>query len=242
MARTPALLDAGERLGRAELEALQLDRLQDTLLHAYENVPFYRAAFDAAGLGPDDCHSLADLARFPFTTKADLRANYPFGMLAVEQSELRRLHASSGTTGRPTVVGYTAEDIETWAGLMARSIRAELILEQIAKEADIKVDDDEIEMEIERLADQTGESARRVRAQMEREDLLETLAAQLIECRKEVARVERRDGGKLFVACPRPDHRRAVRPSVPAEAAPPPGPRPRCGGGRPRGSRRRSRP
>ncbi|MFD9884500.1 phenylacetate--CoA ligase PaaK [Streptomyces alboflavus] len=124
MARTPALLDAGERLGRAELEALQLDRLQDTLLHAYENVPFYRAAFDAAGLGPDDCHSLADLARFPFTTKADLRANYPFGMLAVEQSELRRLHASSGTTGRPTVVGYTEQDLSMWADVVARSIRA----------------------------------------------------------------------------------------------------------------------
>ncbi|WJV50594.1 phenylacetate--CoA ligase PaaK [Streptomyces flavofungini] len=124
MARTPALLDAGERLGRAELEALQLDRLQDTLLHAYENVPFYRAAFDAAGLGPDDCHTLADLARFPFTTKADLRANYPFGMLAVEQSELRRLHASSGTTGRPTVVGYTEQDLSMWADVVARSIRA----------------------------------------------------------------------------------------------------------------------
>ncbi|GHC52965.1 phenylacetate--CoA ligase PaaK [Streptomyces flavofungini] len=124
MARTPALLDAGERLGRAELAALQLDRLQDTLLHAYENVPFYRAAFDAAGLSPDDCHTLADLARFPFTTKADLRANYPFGMLAVEQSELRRLHASSGTTGRPTVVGYTEQDLSMWADVVARSIRA----------------------------------------------------------------------------------------------------------------------
>ncbi|KUF18232.1 MULTISPECIES: phenylacetate--CoA ligase PaaK [Streptomyces] len=124
MARTPALLDAAERLGRAELEALQLERLQDTLLHAYENVPFYRAAFDAAGLGPDDCHTLADLGRFPFTTKADLRANYPFGMFAVEQSELRRLHASSGTTGRPTVVGYTEQDLNMWADVVARSIRA----------------------------------------------------------------------------------------------------------------------
>ncbi|MGA4837987.1 phenylacetate--CoA ligase PaaK [Streptomyces sp. G45] len=124
MARTPALLDAAERLGRAELEALQLERLQDTLLHAYENVPFYRAAFDAAGLTPDDCHALADLARFPFTTKADLRANYPFGMFAVEQSELRRLHASSGTTGRPTVVGYTEQDLSMWADVVARSLRA----------------------------------------------------------------------------------------------------------------------
>ncbi|MER5301201.1 phenylacetate--CoA ligase PaaK [Streptomyces lasiicapitis] len=124
MARTPALLDAAERLGRAELAELQLERLQDTLLHAYENVPFYRAAFDAAGLGPDDCHSLGDLARFPFTTKADLRANYPFGMFAVEQSELRRLHASSGTTGRPTVVGYTEQDLNMWSDVVARSIRA----------------------------------------------------------------------------------------------------------------------
>ncbi|MEU2562954.1 phenylacetate--CoA ligase PaaK [Streptomyces longispororuber] len=124
MARTPALLDAAERLGREELAALQLERLQDTLLHAYENVPFYRAAFDATGLGPDDCHTLADLARFPFTTKADLRANYPFGMFAVEQSELRRLHASSGTTGRPTVVGYTEQDLSMWADVVARSIRA----------------------------------------------------------------------------------------------------------------------
>ncbi|MEV0501329.1 phenylacetate--CoA ligase, partial [Streptomyces spectabilis] len=124
MARTPALLDAAERLGREELEALQLERLQDTLLHAYENVPFYRAAFDAVGLSPDDCHTLADLARFPFTTKADLRANYPFGMFAVEQSELRRLHASSGTTGRPTLVGYTEQDLSMWADVVARSIRA----------------------------------------------------------------------------------------------------------------------
>ncbi|WP_172383070.1 phenylacetate--CoA ligase PaaK [Streptomyces sp. MNP-20] len=124
MARTPALLDAAERLGREELEALQLERLQDTLLHAYENVPFYRAAFDAAGLSPDDCHTLPDLARFPFTTKADLRANYPFGMFAVEQSELRRLHASSGTTGRPTLVGYTEQDLSMWADVVARSIRA----------------------------------------------------------------------------------------------------------------------
>lgn len=119
-----AMLDAAERLGREELEALQLERLQDTLLHAYENVPFYRAAFDKAGLRPDDCRTLADLARFPFTAKTDLRDNYPFGMFAVEQSEVRRLHASSGTTGRPTVVGYTEQDLSMWADVVARSIRA----------------------------------------------------------------------------------------------------------------------
>ncbi|MGW0905085.1 phenylacetate--CoA ligase PaaK [Streptomyces sp. NPDC002853] len=119
-----AMLDAAERLGREELEALQLERLQDTLLHAYENVPFYRAAFDKAGLRPDDCRTLADLARFPFTAKTDLRDNYPFGMFAVEQSEVRRLHASSGTTGRPTVVGYTEQDLTMWADVVARSIRA----------------------------------------------------------------------------------------------------------------------
>lgn len=120
----PAFLDAAERLSREELQTLQLERLQDTLLHAYENVPFYRSAFDKAGLRPDSCRSLADLARFPFTTKADLRDNYPFGMFAVEQSEVRRLHASSGTTGRPTVVGYTEQDLSLWADVVARSIRA----------------------------------------------------------------------------------------------------------------------
>ncbi|MEV0124448.1 phenylacetate--CoA ligase PaaK [Streptomyces sp. NPDC050703] len=120
----PLQLDAAERLGPGELGALQLERLKDTLLHAYENVPFYRAAFDKAGLRPDDCRSLADLARFPFTTKDDLRAGYPFGMFAVEQSEVRRLHASSGTTGLPTVVGYTERDLSVWADVVARSIRA----------------------------------------------------------------------------------------------------------------------
>lgn len=117
-------LDAGELLGRDELEALQLTRLRATLRHAYENVPFYRESFDAAGLRPDDCRSLADLARFPFTAKTDLRDNYPFGMFAVDQKDVRRIHASSGTTGRPTVVGYTDGDLDNWADVVARSIRA----------------------------------------------------------------------------------------------------------------------
>lgn len=119
-----ALLDAAERLGRPELQALQLERLRATLQHAYDHVGFYRAAFDKAGLRPDDCRSLADLARFPFTTKADLRDNYPFGMFAVPEDQVRRIHASSGTTGRPTVVGYTQRDLDTWADVVARSIRA----------------------------------------------------------------------------------------------------------------------
>ncbi|MGW4160166.1 phenylacetate--CoA ligase PaaK [Streptomyces sp. NPDC004788] len=118
------LLDAGERLSRDELEALQLERLRATLRHAYENVAFYRQSFDKAGVRPEDCRSLADLARFPFTAKTDLREHYPFGMFAVDQSEIRRLHASSGTTGRPTVVGYTQRDLDTWADVVARSIRA----------------------------------------------------------------------------------------------------------------------
>ncbi|NEK59429.1 phenylacetate--CoA ligase [Geodermatophilus sabuli] len=120
----PALLDPAERIGVDELRALQLERLRWTLRHAYENVPHYRAAFDAAGVHPDDCRSLADLARFPTTSKADLRENYPFGMFAVPREQVRRLHASSGTTGRPTVVGYTERDLRTWAMVMARSIRA----------------------------------------------------------------------------------------------------------------------
>ncbi|MEV7848632.1 phenylacetate--CoA ligase PaaK [Streptomyces cyaneofuscatus] len=119
-----AMLDAAEQLSRADLEALQLERLRTTLRHAYENVPFYRAAFDAAGLRPEDCRTLADLARFPFTAKADLRDNYPFGMFAVPETDVRRIHASSGTTGRPTVVGYTERDLDTWADVVARSIRA----------------------------------------------------------------------------------------------------------------------
>ncbi|MEV1049459.1 phenylacetate--CoA ligase PaaK [Streptomyces sp. NPDC049916] len=119
-----AMLDAAERLGRDELEALQLERLRTTLHHAYTNVPFYRAAFDRAGLRAEDCRTLGDLARFPFTTKADLRDNYPFGMFAVPERDVRRIHASSGTTGRPTVVGYTERDLDTWADVVARSIRA----------------------------------------------------------------------------------------------------------------------
>ncbi|MFJ4839466.1 phenylacetate--CoA ligase PaaK [Streptomyces sp. NPDC088746] len=119
-----ALLDAGERLGRDALESLQLERLRATLRHAYENVAFYRAAFDKAGLRPEDCRTLADLSRFPFTVKADLRDNYPFGMFAVPEDRVRRIHASSGTTGRPTVVGYTERDLDTWADVVARSIRA----------------------------------------------------------------------------------------------------------------------
>ncbi|HWU06032.1 MAG TPA: phenylacetate--CoA ligase PaaK [Streptomyces sp.] len=118
------LLDSGERLGRDELEALQLERLRATLRHAYGNVGFYRAAFDKAGLHPEDCRTLADLSRFPFTVKADLRDNYPFGMFAVPEDRVRRIHASSGTTGRPTVVGYTERDLDTWADVVARSIRA----------------------------------------------------------------------------------------------------------------------
>ncbi|MEX0172362.1 phenylacetate--CoA ligase PaaK [Streptomyces sp. LMG1-1-1.1] len=118
------LLDSGERLGRDELAALQLERLRATLRHAYANVDFYRRSFDAAGVTPDDCRTLADLARFPFTAKADLRDHYPFGMFAVDQSRIRRVHASSGTTGRPTVVGYTDRDLDTWADVVARSLRA----------------------------------------------------------------------------------------------------------------------
>lgn len=117
-------LDANARLDRAELAALQLDRLRDSLRHAYAGNDRYRAKFDAAGVHPDDLRSLADLARFPFTTKADLREAYPFGFFAVPREQLARIHASSGTTGKPTVVGYTQRDIETWAGLVARSIHA----------------------------------------------------------------------------------------------------------------------
>jgi phenylacetate-CoA ligase len=118
------MLDPAERMSVDELRALQLERLQWTLRHAYDNVPFYRARFDAAGVHPDDCKEPADLAKFPTTSKADLRDNYPFGMFAVPQDQVRRIHASSGTTGKPTVVGYTERDIDTWASLMARSIRA----------------------------------------------------------------------------------------------------------------------
>lgn len=118
------LLDPAERMSVDELRALQLSRLQWTLRHAYDNVPHYRARFDAHGVHPDDCRELADIARFPTTTKADLRETYPFGMFAVPRERIARIHASSGTTGRPTVVGYTAGDIDNWATLVARSIRA----------------------------------------------------------------------------------------------------------------------
>ncbi len=110
-------------LSRAELEVLQLDRLRESLRRA-QQVPHYRDAFAGAGVSADDLTQLSDLSRFPFTTKADLRDNYPFGMFAVPREEVVRVHASSGTTGRPTVVGYTREDIDTWAEVMARSIRA----------------------------------------------------------------------------------------------------------------------
>jgi phenylacetate-CoA ligase len=124
VAPTAGELDPAERMSADELRALQLDRLRWTLRHAYANVPFYRKKFDAAGVSPQDCRSLEDLASFPVTTKDDLRANYPTGMFAVPVAELRRIHASSGTTGQPTVVGYTQPDLDTWSGLMARSIRA----------------------------------------------------------------------------------------------------------------------
>src|SRR5712671_2136238 len=120
----PDRLDPAERMGLDQLRVLQLERLQDTLRRAYANVPHYRRAFDAAGVHPDDCRELADLAKFPTTSKADLRENYPFGMFAVPRDQVRRIHASSGTTGRPTVVGYTDKDIDTWATVVARSIRA----------------------------------------------------------------------------------------------------------------------
>jgi phenylacetate-CoA ligase len=109
---------------RAELEVLQLERLHDTLDRVYAKVPHYARAFDEAGVKPDDLSSLTDLTRFPFTTKADLRANYPYGMFAVPREQVIRVHASSGTTGKPTVVGYTRDDLDTWSELMARSIRA----------------------------------------------------------------------------------------------------------------------
>jgi phenylacetate-CoA ligase len=117
-------LEPIEKAPRAELERLQLERLQWSLSHAYQNVPHYRRKFDAAGVQPADCRTLADLRRFPFSTKADLRETYPFGLFAVPMERIVRIHASSGTTGKPTVVGYTARDIGTWTDLMARSIRA----------------------------------------------------------------------------------------------------------------------
>jgi len=117
-------LEPIEKASIDELRALQLKRLRATLAHAYAHSPVYRAKFEAAGVHPDDVKSLQDLAKFPFTTKADLRDSYPFGMFAVPKQHIVRIHASSGTTGKPTVVGYTQNDIDTWATCVARSIRA----------------------------------------------------------------------------------------------------------------------
>jgi phenylacetate-CoA ligase len=121
---SPGDLEPIERASRDELQALQLERLKWSLQHAYENVPHYRKAFDEAGVHPGDLKTLADLAKFPFTDKKTLRDNYPFGMFAVPREQVVRVHASSGTTGRPTVVGYTKNDIDVWADMVARSIRA----------------------------------------------------------------------------------------------------------------------
>ncbi|EOM76177.1 phenylacetate--CoA ligase [Rhodococcus rhodnii] len=117
-------IGAIEHASRDEISALQLDRLRWSLQHAYDNVPHYRASFDAVGVHPSDLRDLADLAKFPFTAKADLRANYPYGMFAVPHEKISRIHASSGTTGRPTVVGYTTRDLDHWADLVARSLYA----------------------------------------------------------------------------------------------------------------------
>jgi len=117
-------LEPIEKAGRDELQALQLARMQESFARTYERVPHYKAKFDAAGVHPSDLRTLADLGKFPFTTKADLRDTYPFGMFAVPMDQVARVHASSGTTGKPTVVGYTKNDIAMWAKVMARSIRA----------------------------------------------------------------------------------------------------------------------
>ena len=117
-------MDEAERASRDEITALQTKRMAWTLAHAYDNVAHYRKTFDEAGVHPQDFRQLADLAKFPFTAKTDLRDNYPFGMFAVPREKLVRVHASSGTTGKPTVVGYTQADIDNWADVMARSIRA----------------------------------------------------------------------------------------------------------------------
>ncbi|HZV64486.1 MAG TPA: phenylacetate--CoA ligase, partial [Telluria sp.] len=111
----PGELEPIERASRDELQALQLERMQWSLKHAYDKVPHYRAAFDAAGVHPDDLKSLADIAKFPFTDKRTLRDHYPFGLFAVPREQVVRIHASSGTTGKATVVGYTRNDIDTWA-------------------------------------------------------------------------------------------------------------------------------
>ncbi|MGL5004362.1 MAG: phenylacetate--CoA ligase family protein, partial [Casimicrobium sp.] len=122
--KTPTPLHPIERASRDELSSIQLRRLQNSLAHAYNNVPHYKAIFDAKGVLPSDLRTLSDLSKFPLTTKADLRDNYPFGMFAVPRGKVARIHASSGTTGKPTVVGYTKNDIDNWSDLMARSIRA----------------------------------------------------------------------------------------------------------------------
>lgn len=124
MMATPTDTPDIEFASRDRISTLQLERLQWSLQHAYDNVPHYRSAFDAAGVHPSDLEDLSDLAKFPFTVKSDLRENYPFGMFAVPQDKVSRIHASSGTTGRPTVVGYTAGDLDNWANLIARSLRA----------------------------------------------------------------------------------------------------------------------
>jgi phenylacetate-CoA ligase len=126
MSKQPCLdpLHPIETASLDELRALQLERMQGTLRHAYQNSPVYRAKFEACGVHPDDLKSLEDLAQFPFTTKQDLRDNYPFGMFAVPREQVVRIHASSGTTGKPTVVGYTQADIDVWSEVVARSIRA----------------------------------------------------------------------------------------------------------------------
>ncbi len=120
----PNELEPIERASRDEISALQLERLKWSVRHAYDNVAHYRKKFDDHGVHPDDLKTLADLAKFPFTTKVDLRDNYPFGLFAVPREKVARVHASSGTTGKPTVVGYTLKDIDNWANLVARSIRA----------------------------------------------------------------------------------------------------------------------
>ena len=120
----PGDLEPIEKASRDEIAALQLERLKWSVRHAYDNVPHYRKSFDDKGVHPDDLRTLADLAKFPFTTKTDLRDNYPFGLFAVPREKVARVHASSGTTGKPIVVGYTLRDIDTWANLVARSIRA----------------------------------------------------------------------------------------------------------------------
>ncbi|MBX9630184.1 MAG: phenylacetate--CoA ligase [Burkholderiales bacterium] len=123
-APAPAELEPIEKASVDELRALQLERLRWSVRHAFDNVPHYRKKFEAKGVHPDDLRTLADLAKFPFTAKQDLRENYPFGLFAVPREQVVRIHASSGTTGKPTVVGYTRRDIDNWADLMARSIRA----------------------------------------------------------------------------------------------------------------------